>query len=271
MLSVGIFPSQAQAVASSDKVAPYSSVATTEQSGPWYWPKGHYVIGTSDQPVTVAEYCSSLNQNNDAKDDGRYFGLQYYYDDHLMNSERGAIIRVLKNGEYHYSSRPGYEKQTVDYLEGYDALQDFKEWRKWPLLTEICDYINDQITIFSDFSDQTSERHCLAQEEAQVLREKYQLYFSDGFNRIDNELFFVLFKNQPDEYWIDDNFSDNMSSYTDFSFLKFHQGNKIEEGRKCLITISFQGAPLLPEASIVEGMDAYYRCPWRTYGPTDTF
>ncbi len=120
------------------------------------WTKGRYSLQTEDGYPTADFYCLFLNNNRWSLYDFGIFGLfatDYYFDTHLMKSSKSTIIRSrdTKTGLYHYTPRPGCEKQTIDYVEGWYAQRDFLNWSNlWksaPSVSDIYSYVEAQLKL----------------------------------------------------------------------------------------------------------------------------
>lgn len=110
-----------------------------------------FPIGTEENPVTVKEYVTCLNQSEGACEDYTgWFNDADYYDHHLMDSgpnKNPVIIRSGKPQHYRYSAVPGCENKIISVLESPTAYETFKQWRRYPTLADIYNYFNDEITI----------------------------------------------------------------------------------------------------------------------------
>ena len=116
----------------------------------------YYSIWTPENPVTVAEYCYFLNQNDEATDDAYWYEAQYFYDHHLMEGSDAVMIRSIKQGwlanSYHYTVRLGCEDQIIESLESEVAGKFFSKWKSHLSVGELCSYINQWIIEESYFS-----------------------------------------------------------------------------------------------------------------------
>ncbi len=120
-----------------------------------------YKIGTSDDPVTVDEYCAYLNTKAVAdlcKDDrGHYIiPVPYHYDSSFMVVRTwigiGPTACIKRTGWphvlgwYSYSAIAGCNKEIIDGVQSQQVQEEFNAWRQNPLTTELCDYMSAEIS-----------------------------------------------------------------------------------------------------------------------------
>ena len=231
----------------------------------------HYRIGTLENPVTAAEYCTFLNQNDRATDDAYIYDSKYFYDQHLMAGSDAVIIRSTKKGwlanSYDYTVRVGCENQIIEDLESEIADRFFLRWKSHLSIGELCNYINQWIIeesyFYGDPGVSFEEKVQAANERRNMERQaqvdsknyykhhkKFDLEKKVEFYKIYLAVKSMIETGQQDQDFLEKEFYESRGWFTTVS--------GFEKGRK-LITVSPEGPSQRLVARVADGVSEYDR------------